>query len=381
VALSDRTGPALTDRARAEAHAWSFYQLVRLLAQQPPGWKTPGGSGPASAENVRFRPAASLGFPRSDVDVLETLPDDGSGVERWRMTVNFMGTYGPSSPIANHYTESMLWFSGEGADAARDYVDLFNHRMISFIYRAWEKYRYPLRYVGGGRDEFSHRLRCLFGLGTSGMEEGAGLTAASLMRTAGLFADRHRSAAGLEQCLRTHFPRAALTITACAPRHARIPEAQRARLGRKTAMLGSAVLGERMADLAGAFRIEIGPLSLAEFRRFLPGGDDLSQLVRLTRLYVRDPLDFSVLLRLRAPEVPALRLAAPESLPLGHLSWVRPRGDEEGRALVSVQRIDPLRKTRAATPPPPPTTAGPVTPARPAQPVPRTTPRVTPVRR
>jgi len=395
VASPDRPGPAVTveERIAREAHAWSFFQLVRALTATAPGALLPGGEGPARGENVRFRPALSLGFASSGIAGVERLEDDdgeGAPSPRWRVTVNFMGIYGPASPLPNHFTEDFIE-RGEDGDPARDFVDLFHHRMISLFYRAWEKYRYPLRYRRGGRDPLTRRMLSLAGLGTPGMEDGARLPLPPLLRSAGLLADNHRSAAGLECFLRVQLGLERVRVEPCAPRRARIPHAQRLALGRDGVRLGrTTVLGERIADRAGSFRIVVGPLRLAAYRRFLPGGEDLARLVRLTRLYVRDPLDFSIVLRLEASEAPALRLGAGESLPLGWASWVSPTGRDECVARVPTRAYDPLYARpagpRAPEPEPesPPAAApgqGPAAPAaRPAV-GPKSTPRITTIRR
>lgn len=394
MAPPDRPGPAvaLEERIPREAHAWSFFQIVRALAATAPGASVPGGGGPARAENLRFRPALSLGFAPSGVAGVERLEDaeeDGAPTPRWRVEVNFMGVYGPASPLPNHFTEDFLHTPHE-PDPARDFVDLFHHRMISLFYRAWEKYRYPLRYGRGGRDPLTQRMLCLAGLGTPGMQDGARLSLPPLLRTAGLLADGHRSAAGLECFLRVQLGLERVRVVACAPRRARIPHAQRLALGKGDVQLGcSTVLGERLADRAGAFRIVVGPLRLPAYRRFLPGGEDLARLVRLARLYVRDPLDFSVVLRLEEAEVPGLRLASPDPQPLGWASWVSPTGREEGVARVPTRAFDPLHAPPAPPPPGaepetaplPPASHGPAAPvSRPAA-GPKSTPRITTIRR
>lgn len=382
MAAPDRPRSALAENALAAPHRWSFFQMVRALLREDPGAPSPGGLGPAARENIRFRPSVSLGFPASSIESLEALPPDASAIERYRMTVTFMGLYGQASPLPNHYSEDFLMREQEH-DPAREFLDLFHHRMISLFYRAWEKYRFPLRYREGGTDEYTRRALCLIGLGTAGMEAG-GMPPLHLLRSAGLVADRHRSAAGLEALLRTHFDTGSLTVRACMPQRAPIPPRQRLRLGgRVTRLGGSAVLGERMMDRAGLFQIAIGPLGLDEFRRFLPGGGQLRRLVLLTRLYVRDPLDFNVRLTLRAAEVPAFRLAPAEALPLGHLSFLSPRADQDGQALISIKNLDPLRQRREAAPVPPPAPAAPRprTTTTATGPGARSTPRVTVIRR
>jgi type VI secretion system protein ImpH len=241
-----------------------------------------------------------------------------------------------------------MW-AGSESDAARDFVDLFHHRTISFVFRAWLKYRHDEQFDPKGLDDFSRRALCLLGLGTAGIEKGARLPLTPLLRGAGLLADRHRSAAGLEQYLRAHLDLTELRIHPCVESTAHVPPGQQCRLGRPSARLGdTAVLGERMVDLAGTFRIEIGPTDVPSARRFLPGSPDLVKLVRLTRLYVHDPLGIELRLRIRAESMPPLRLTERAQLGLGHLTWLSPDGRHEGRATVSLRPYDPLYEKRAA---------------------------------
>jgi len=356
--------------------AYEFFQLVKLLRRRDPEAVLPGGAGPARLENVRFRPPLHMSFPTGDVESLTELePDADGGRTRYRVEVNFMGLYGPSSPLATHFTEEMIW-AGLSSDAARDFVDLFHHRLISFVFQAWQKYRYSEQFQTRPLDAFSRRALSLLGMGTAGMEAGSRLPALILLRSAGLLADRHRSAAGLQQLLRTHFELGTIRVEACREIRANIPFAQRLRLGRPSARLGdNAVLGERVVDRASSFRIVLGPFDVANARRFLPGGDELLRLVRLVRLFVRDPLHFRLELRVPAENVPPLRLTERAKLGLGHLTWLSPDGRHEGRAAVSIRAVDPLYQRRDVAPAPLPERAEP-RPETPAAAI-RTTPPAT----
>jgi hypothetical protein len=200
VAASHRTGPPVSAADLDRVHRYEFFSLVQRLRRDAPGAAAPGGPGPASAENMRFRPAASMGFSASDVESVERLDaTDESRPPHYRVTVNFMGLYGPASPLANHFTEEMIW-AGSEQQGGRDFIDLFHHRIISFVYRAWEKYRYGAQFDAAGPDDFTRRLECLIGVGTPGMREATGLDLVPLLGTSGLFAARQRSAVGLEGC-------------------------------------------------------------------------------------------------------------------------------------------------------------------------------------
>ena len=69
----------------------------------------------------------------------------------------------------------------------------------------------------------------------------------------------------------------------------RLPAGDRTRLGSGTAgaQLGiGAVLGSRVWDRRRRFRVRFGPLTLAEYEAFLPGGKALPRLVALVRQYL-----------------------------------------------------------------------------------------------
>jgi type VI secretion system protein ImpH len=372
VAASDRPGPALGERLPNGGRTHEFFQLVQLLLRERPGAVSPGGEGPPSRENIRFRAAASLGFSASDIESVETI-ESPDGTSRFQVTVNFMGLYGPASPLPSHYTEEILW-AGTDGDGARDFLDLFHHRLISFVWRAWRKYRHPVHFETAGPDETTRRALCLLGVGTPGMAEGSGLPLVPLLRSAGLLGVRQRSAAGLEGFIAAQFRGVAARVQACVERWTEIPEGQRMRLGHSSARLGEdAILGTRVRDRSGAFRIVLGPLTREQFRRFLPRGEDCAEFVRLVRLYVTDPLDFDVVLRLEGADVPAYVLSAAANLPLGQLSWISPRGAVEGRAEIPIRDHDPLT-IRPVAPRPAPSPAAPQ-PRAPVAPPPRVQPR------
>lgn len=55
-----------------------------------------------------------------------------------------------------------------GVEATRDFLDIFNHRLIAQYYRIWRKYSYPATFEAGGTDNTSQYLLGLAGLGIPG---------------------------------------------------------------------------------------------------------------------------------------------------------------------------------------------------------------------
>ena len=80
-----------------EGHAFSFFQVMRLLrfiARQSSG--APKSSSDLS-QKIRIKPNLSLAFPASDVERIEELEDRDDA--QFLITANFMGLYGSASPF------------------------------------------------------------------------------------------------------------------------------------------------------------------------------------------------------------------------------------------------------------------------------------------
>ena len=97
------------------------------------------------------------------------------------------------------------------------------------------------------------------------------------------------------------------------------------RPGRYTALGSEAVIGQRVWDVESKFRVRLGPLGYAEFRRLLPDGDMLRPVREMVRLYAGPHLEFDVQLVLNRREVPRCRLGGDSASAsrLGWNTWVR----------------------------------------------------------
>jgi type VI secretion system protein ImpH len=73
-------------------------------------------------------------------------------------------------------------------------------------------------------------------------------------------------------------------------------------------------------DRQHKFRIHLGPLTLGQYKSFLPGGMPLRQLVDWVRMYLCFELDWDARLLLKHDDVPALRLGGGQQL--GWTTWL-----------------------------------------------------------
>src|SRR5207237_1156280 len=89
------------------------------------------------------------------------------------------------------------------------------------------------------------------------------------------------------------------------------------------AALGQATLRRAVRDAQSRFRLILGPLPLATYSAFLPGGALVPALTAWVNEYVGLDLGWDVQLELLAAEIPRAALDAPQ--PLGLCTWLGQR--------------------------------------------------------
>jgi type VI secretion system protein ImpH len=321
---SGRSDPPLRDVLFEEPFRFDFFQAVRLLELAYPERKPVGRSARPSEEAVRFRSHVSLSFPPSAIQDLEQpREDDGPA----RLTAAFMGLAGPLGVLPRHYTELLIERIRRHDYALRDFFDLFNHRLISFFHRAWEKYRFPVAFErtikqGGGYDPFSLHLFDFIGMGTGGLRGRLEFGDEALLFYAGLLGQHPGSASALGSMLNDYFA-VPVTVAQFVGQWLEITAENRTRLGDANNALGStAVAGSRIWDQQAKFKLRVGPLSFVEFNRLLPGGDIHRPFVQFARYIAGQEFDFDIQLVLKAPEVPWCRLSDTRAR-LGFSTWLK----------------------------------------------------------
>jgi type VI secretion system protein ImpH len=324
-----RTEPSVEDALFHRGYEFEFFQAVRLLARVFPLRKGVGGTAHPGEEVARFGARLSMAFPASAIHDIEHVPDSEDPV---RMTVAFLALTGTQGVLPFHYTERMIARKAARDNTLAAFLDLFNHRLVSLFYRAWEKHRPPVLledYAARGRrpDPVTQYLFDLIGMGTDGLRGRMRVADESLLLYAGLIAQRPHSASALRSILGDYFS-VPVEIDqflggwydlADVDRCYLAPEMERNQLGE------GAFLGDQVWDQQARFRIRVGPVGLDRFQDFLPQANGTARLVELTRFIVGQSTAFDVQVFLRAAEVPYCRLddeghAAPR---LGWMGWLK----------------------------------------------------------
>jgi type VI secretion system protein ImpH len=310
--------------------AFEFAQAVRILERLSREGRSPGHFVDPEEEVVRFSANPSMAFPASHIQGLR-LPSDGKGPAR--MTVNFFGLIGPSGVLPYEYTRLVAERvrARDGAMAA--FLDIFNHRAVSLLYRALRANRFDLSRERGEKDRLQAHVLDLIGDGTAAPppDTEAPLSPGLLSAFAGLLGPQRRSASALEQLVCGAFGVEAEVqqfIGGWFP----IEDRDRCALGEEDddARLGmGAVAGDEAWDPQARVRIRMGPLAWEEYRTFLPGGRNHAPLKAITRLFSEDQFDFEVQLILRREDVPGCTPGSEDvTHQLGWSTWIRTRPPE-----------------------------------------------------
>lgn len=274
------------------AKQYSFFQLVSLLETF--------SKGDREGAKFRFRANPSLAFPSSDIaSIQSTLVGDDILTD---VVVNFMGLYGPSSPLPAFYTERVL-HAEDDDETARDFMDLFNHRMVEHFYQCWKKYRYYLQYKIDAKDNFSAWVFELAGLKELRSGRYKKLRWQILLPLSPLLNQHVKNAEGLCRLVEAYFGVERVEVVQCEPREVSVLPEQQCQMGMMSSSMGmDMVIGDTVIDRMSKFSIHLFDLSTDQYHRFLPTSDQddeqnqHDELKELIQFYMTHQLHFDVLL-------------------------------------------------------------------------------------
>ncbi len=307
-------------------YSFDFGQAVRLLRRLRPEGRGVGEFALPSEEVVRFSSNPSLAFPAGEV---QDLVDDPGAPSR--MEVNFLGLVGNAGVLPLHYSRLVQAQEQDGDLGLRDFLDIFQHRLISLYYRAWESTRFFVPFERGERDPISARLLEMIGLGSAALRHRMATPDEDFLFYAGLLGGSHRNAASLQRIIEDYFEVTAEVVQFVGGWYPLSRESLCVlddEADELSPGLGEySVVGDEIWDPQARVRIRIGPLERERYDQFLPGGSAHLALKGITDFFGGGEFDFEVQLVLAREDVPPLVLGAEEAeaSPLGWCSWIQTR--------------------------------------------------------
>ncbi|VVE17182.1 type VI secretion protein [Pandoraea cepalis] len=328
----------------ARAPRMSFMQLCRLLELRAPATLGFGDGNSPAHEAVRFRPWPRMGFPSAEVVAIERDEDLPEAPPSVRTT--FMGLYGVDACVPSHMVDDLA-LREEGHEAVAAFLDQFNHRSVTLLYRAWKKYRYPESFRAAGDDEHSRSLLCLAGFADGDKPKRAGLPGVRMLAILGLLIQRTRTAEGLAGALAVAAPGIDVQVEAFFPKtiDAGTPRPLTSTASTATRGLGADyVLGRRLTYRHGAVEARLRPCGTAQIDSLLPGTARHAELMAMVALYMGTKADVYVRLIVPSTMAPKLRIGVTDTSHAPRLGWtsVLPsRARRDIRITLGVHRAIP----------------------------------------
>jgi type VI secretion system protein ImpH len=288
------------ERLERDAGSFGFHVALRrfevLFADKP---RLGEAMRPAD-EPLRIGQEPSLSFEPSAIAGFTPTSENRPA----RLSVAFMGMWGPNGPLPVHLTEyARQRMRNAGDNTLASFVDVFHHRILLLFHRAWAKGQPTVAMDRAQADAFRLYLGAFLGLGMPATQDRDSFPDHAKLFYAGRFGVSARNAEGLQEIVADYFQVPA-AIEPFVGMWAELPEESRWQLGVSpaTGTLGrTAVVGRRVFTRDQKFRITLGPLSRDEFERTLPASGALDALVSLVRLYTNDEWAWDVRLVL-SPE-------------------------------------------------------------------------------
>ncbi|HEY5707591.1 MAG TPA: type VI secretion system baseplate subunit TssG [Terrimicrobiaceae bacterium] len=321
--MADSTGQQTSDliwQLAAKPFAFDFFRAVRLIECCFPEKPRIGDSLSPRDDPLRFGQVPSLAFAPSTLAGFQP----GDAGRPARLSVNFLGLFGPSGPMPLHITE----YARERLLNAHDptlaaFLDVFHHRILSLFYRAWAVNQKTADMDRPKNARFPAYIGSLFGIGAESLRNRDDLPDNAKLYFSGHLACKTRNAEGLEKIIADFFGVPAKVLTFVG-QWLKLPPASQCRLGEspESGTLGStAIVGSRFWETQLKFRLRLGAMKLNDLYRMLPVGDAFRRLKCWVLNYSDQEYFWDVQLVLEAGEVPETCLG--NAGLLGWTTWLK----------------------------------------------------------
>jgi type VI secretion system protein ImpH len=321
--------PGVIDRLFEAPWRFDLVQALRLIEL----WlRRNGVAGDGDfLRHVRFRNSLSMHFPASQIEALAVMGDapiasgsalqaafDAGQMPTLTITPAFLGFFGVNGMMPNFYTDDIAdQIRHDKYEGTRAFFDIFYNRIMALYFQAACKHRVQHRFDEDGVAAILPMQLALAGQKAARDDDDI-VSDAVVAHYAALLRHRPVSASLIESILADffHLP---IRLEQFIGAYDRLHQDERCMLGVQCATLSAgAVLGERVRECHTRARLHVGPLAIADYERFLPGGAAAAQLKQLLALFATPTIHFELHLILRAADVLPLRFDAPHGNRLGY---------------------------------------------------------------
>src|SRR6188768_1896001 len=162
---TDERPPAgsLVEGLVTKPQGYNLFQVISLLERVVGARaQTPQPQRDAMRLPVRLRSVVSLGFQASDVSKVAAQESDDA---EFVLHTAVMSLAGANGPLPLPFTEMVLERNAARDYATADFLDIFNHRFLAFLYRSRKKHNMGLNGLAPAESPLASCLDALSALG------------------------------------------------------------------------------------------------------------------------------------------------------------------------------------------------------------------------
>ena len=229
------------------------------------------------------------------------------------------------------YTELLIRRNQQNDTALQDFMDIFNHRLLSIFHRIRKKNWLGLQNCTPQQSRLSGVLNAFNGLRSVSLAHQQSSFKDTITSNTVHLWRNPRSSTAL-QALLTHYFQVPVNIKSFKGRWYKIDEDQQTRLGRRQSRLGyDSTLGSCYWDQTRTVQIQLGPLTKLDFQNFLPNGNAWPELINMIKNYMGVRCDFEISLTIADSKTEPAMLSND-----GYLGWNTWLGQSQGQATNNV---------------------------------------------
>jgi len=305
------------------AHQYNFYSALRLLENQNKDKTRLGENRSPKSDQIFFGQNVSLTFSASAIDKVRR--NEKKLSEKW-LDINFFGLLGPNGPLPKHLTELFISdMVGNKQPTFIDFLNLFNHRLITLFYRAWANTEPTTQNDSPENNKFKLYLGALAGYAQTELHNRDQMPDYAKFRYPRFLGGKTRYKEGVERMITDMFG-IQTRVQNFVGEWLKIPEDALCKIesGPYGKRLGiDSTQGRYSWQCQYKFRVSLGPMDLDEFNKLLPGEKLATQINDTIRNYVGMEYQWDIVLLLKQQEVPQLKLQHGKYRQLGWTSWLK----------------------------------------------------------
>ncbi len=259
-----------------------------------------------SHENIQLTVSQQLGYESGEFADIQL--GQNQGVE---VVTNLIGLTGEHGVLPSHYTELVLQRLKNNDPTFKDFLDIFNHRLLSLFYRTWQSYQPQVQFQKVAAKQTSSWHQILTALtGDKGPRS---------LYFGGHFCQTIRSRGAVQSCLES-LSGCDVTIRDFKGQWMNLKSQEQTRLCSKRmqegqfAQLGNgARLGKRAWNINAGFQVEFTADCLDQVQGLLPQGQNINAIKATCRALLGETMAIEWLLTTEYQYLPRVQLNRKQS--------------------------------------------------------------------